>query len=222
MVSRFAARSGIAVCLIAEVIGWRPTHVYQVGVGLNSRELDVFVDCWPDIQIEGFEANPSIYRSMKNQYRGKMHHMALGNCEGTVELNVPPRHKDGSSIYALQQEGCHQVTVPMSTLDAQYPKGPAGLHTLLWLDCEGSELAVLQGGEDFLKNVEVVNVELTMYPQSDEWCSPVDVHRFLLEHGFVLQWIHTQRISAGQNDGVYVRPYIFKPQFSSCFCHAMP
>lgn len=218
MVSRFVARSGIAVCLVSEVIGWQPDYIYQVGVGMSPQEIDVFLDTWPEVHIDGFEAHPEIYKAIKPNYRGNLNNLALGNQEGTVDLFVPPRHKDGSSVYALAQEGCKQLTVPMSTLDAQYPKGPASMHSLLWLDCEGSELAVLQGGEDFLKNIEVVNVELTMSPQSDAWCSPVDVHRFLLDHGFVLQWIHTQRISAGQNDGIYVRPYIFKPQFCSCFC----
>lgn len=219
MVSQMVRRSGISVCLIADLIQWIPDLVCQVGVGCNPEETAVFLDAWPNVTIIGFEALPDCYKSAKATYPGALINLAVGQeVKADVPIWTPPRHKDGSSLFEPNLEGCRQTTTDMTTLDVYFPQGPLTSRTLLWLDCEGSELDVLKGAPNFLSHVQVVNVEMTAKPIGANWCDSNQVHDFLMAAGFKRQWVHTQRTSAGQCDGIYVRPEIFRPEFCCCPC----
>jgi FkbM family methyltransferase len=215
MVSRLLRRSGVAVGIIVELLNWKADHIYQVGVGQYHQEMDVLREEWPDVIIEGFEAFPAIVKARKDYYPGKLHSVAVVDKKGPVKLHVKRKHKDGSSLFEFVEEDKlrETITVEGDTLDNLKPDGPEGEKILLWLDCEGSELMALQGAERFCKRVEVVNVEMTAYPPGRGWANPFQVHRWLVEHGFVRQWIHTQRTSAGQYDAFYVRRKLFDPRY---------
>lgn len=214
MVSRLVARSGISVCLIAELIDWVPDQIFQVGIGTRPEEVVIFKEAWPDVEISGCEPHPQIVENIRDDYPGKILELALSDYIGKGTLHAKKRHKDGSSLYKLEDQETHEIPIFVSTLDQVYQ--PKSNKTLLWLDCEGSELAVLKQGLNCLAKTEVVNVEMTAKPWGKEWCSSVQVHQFLIDRGFRLQWIHTQRSSAGQSDLIYVRPYLFKPEYCCC------
>jgi hypothetical protein len=206
MASRLLRRSGVAVGLVVEQLGWRADYVYQVGVGQEHQEVDVLLAEWPGVKFVGCDPMDC------KDYPGEFHCVAVSDRPGSATLYVRKHHKDGSSFYPAEGIACDKRLVPANTLDGLFPK-PQGNHILLWLDCEGVELRVLQGAESFCCCVEVVNVEITANPVNEEWCSPASVHHWLTEHGFVRQWIHTQRISSGQFDAIYVRPHLFKRRF---------
>ncbi len=209
-------RSGIAVCLVAEFLKWRPDYVYQIGVGQWHKEVEVMQDAWPDVRLIGFEPHPVIWSRLKN-YPGVVHNLAVTDKAGTAELHVPPRHKDGSSLCSINHA---DKTIPVNTtsLDAFYPAGPVGDRILLWLDCEGSELAVLRGAKKFLEKVQMVNVEMTGKPTSSDWPPVSAVHDELIGSGFIRQWIHTERINMAQIDAMYVREPLFSPVYCCCPC----
>lgn len=220
MVSKFVRRSGISVCLIADLLEWVPDLVIQVGIGTRPEETAVFKDAWPNHGLIGFEAHPGVFNAIKDTYPGRLYNYAIGKESGAVDLWTPPRHKDGSSIH--KHEGMDNLTkcqTRMKTLDEvirlEWVKDKS---VLLWLDCEGCELDVLQGGFGVLQYVNVINVEMTAKPISKAWCDANQVHDFLVAAGFKRQWVHTQRTSAGQCDAIYVRPSIFKPEFCCCPC----
>jgi len=217
MASKMLRRSGVAVGLVAEAIGWKADVVHQVGIGTKYEEMDVLMEEWgPNLTIIGCEPHPEMDLS---KYPGTVHQVALSNYIGTAKLHSKKRHKDGSSLHPHKEradEKYKTIEVSVTTLDLLFPNPIAG-RLLLWLDCEGSELAVMQGGVEFLKSVSVVNIELTARPSGIGWATPVQMHKFLVERGFWLQWIHTQRIDSGQNDGIYVRSELFKPE-----CCAIP
>ena len=220
--SRMLRRSGVAVGLVAESLGWKADVVYQVGIGLNHEEMDVLMEEWgpnsetyPGSQVKIIGCEPHPEMDFTDNYPGIVHQVALSNYEGTAKLYSKKRHKDGSSLHPHNERGDESyktIGVPVTTLDTLFPRIEPG-RVLLWLDCEGSELAVMQGGSAFLKQVDVVNIELTARPPGVGWCTPVQAHQYLVSQGFWLQWIHTQRIDSGQNDGVYVRPKLFKPEY---------
>ena len=211
--SRMLRRSGVAVGLVAESLGWKADVIYQVGIGLKHEEMDVLMEEWgPDLKIIGCEPHPEM--DLVN-YPGKVYQVALSNYEGVAKLHSKRRHKDGSSLHPHNErddESYKTIGVRVTTLDLLFPRIEPG-KIMLWLDCEGSELAVMQGGRLFLKHVDVVNIELTARPPGVGWSTPVQMHQHLVAAGFWLQWIHTQRIDSGQNDGVYVRPKLFKPEY---------
>jgi hypothetical protein len=56
---------------------------------------------------------------------------------------------------------------------------------------------------------------MTANPPSDDpdWCDPDEVHWWMVQAGFLRQWIHTQRTNEGQYDCIYVRPHLFNPRY---------
>jgi len=212
-------RSGVALYNVADVLDWFPTMIIQAGVGQHGQEVAVFKEAWPKARLIGFEPHPEIFKQIQEHpgYPGTLHNKALGRCKQTVGLFWKSGHMDGASVYASASgtDDLKQAEVEMDTLDNCFC-GKAINQTLLWLDCEGSELDVLIGGEDSIQYVDVVNVELTGKPPRYGWPDPCEVNRWLLDHGFLLQYIHTQRTSSGQVDAIYVRPKLFKPEYCCC------
>ena len=219
MASRMLRRSGVAVGLVAESLGWKADVIYQVGIGIRHEEMDVLMEEWgPDLKIIGVEPHPEM--DFTDSYPGVVHKVALSNYEGTAKLFSKKRHKDGSSLHPHNERDDEQykaIGVPVTTLDLLFPCIEPG-RILLWLDCEGSELAVMQGGAVFLKHVDVVNIEMTARPPGVGWATPVQMHQYLVGAGFWCIHIHTQRIDSGQNDAVYVRPKLFNPEYC-CIPH---
>ncbi len=232
--SKIKRRSGIAIVNICELIGWQPDVVYQVGVGVNHGEVDEMHDRWPGVQFVGCEPHPGIVSTVEKDYPGELYEVAIGAERGKTKLYTKSRHKDGSSIFPHrnqhEHERYHEIgDVLMSTLDSMF--GPNDVRScrayqnhnrkdnvMLWLDCEGSELDALRGGTEFLKSVQVVNVEMTSKPPGTGWADPIEVHRLLNASGFLRQSVHTNRSAAGQADCVYVRRELFKPELCCCPC----
>jgi len=221
-------RSGLAIVQFTEWLGsdgvdWNPQLVIQIGVGQYNEELPVMKEAWPDVEFIGFEPHPGIYRGMVQNYPGQLFPLALGAKVEAKTLYCKVRHKDGSSLFphANKQvdEKYDEIEVTCSTLDTLFPNGfPGKERILLWLDCEGGELDVLRGGEDFVTRCKMINIEMTSKPPGIGWCKPTDTHRWLNEHGFLRIWHHTQRCAAGQVDAIYTTRDLFKPQYCCCPC----
>ena len=216
MASYLLRRSGIACGLVAEFLGWRADTMIQVGIGTAYEEVDVLMSEWPGLRVIGIEPHPGIVRqAMRKGKHELILSMAASDCEGKGTLYVKRHHADGASLLAFPiSQHVEEEEVFLTTLDSQFTDYHLLGRILLWLDCEGSELAALRGAEQLIQHVDMVNVELTARPLCQGWCSPKDVHRFLVEHDFIRQHVHTHRLSAGQYDAIYVRNRLFKPEYS--------
>ncbi len=214
---RLFSRSGISVGTVCDTLAWRADYIYHVGVGQHYEETDVLQKEWPDVKFVGFEPHPQIVKDLKGKYPGDLYAVALSDRVGTARLHVKRTHKDGSSLHSHHQtregETYSQIEVPVTTLDRLFRSSPEGECVLLWLDCEGNELSVLKGGSNFVKGVEVMNIEMTANPPGDGWCTPRSVHDWVVGHGFVRQWVHTARIWQGQYDAIYVVERLFNPKY---------
>lgn len=219
MASYLFRRSGLAVAQIVGHLKWVPDAIYQVGIGNHHEEADIFAKGWDGANIFGCEPHPEIYKDIKDKYPGKLYQCAIGNQIGKAVLYSKNKHKDGSSLFPhdckKEDEIYKEINVSITTLDSLFGRS-IGERTLLWLDCEGNELDVLRGGKDFICDVDVINVEMTSNPPSGCWCSPVSVHRWLMENGFLLQWTHTNRLHQGQYDSIYVKKHLFNPKYCCC------
>lgn len=218
--SRLLRRSGNAVASICLAIDWHPTVCVQVGVGGNHQEVDVIREAWPDTKFIGMDPLPV------KDYPGVFSQTAVSDFVGEAVLNVKRRHADGSTLGTLEDRQVRRRDkVRVVTLDSVI--GPEiKLQTradrvLLWLDCEGSELAALRGaalceGEKFIDCVSMVNVELTAKPGTSNWVSPTVIYDWLAAHGFFMLWVHTMKIPDGQWDCLAVRRHLFRPDYC-CF-----
>jgi len=148
--------------------------------------------------------------------------MAISDYKGSATLLVCRNWSDGGSILSRTEEAekYQEIEVPVDTLDNindQLIQDQVRFNGLLWLDCEGSELTVLEGGEKFIHDhIIVINIEQTGRPRGDDWPTPFETHEWILNHGFLQAWTHTHRAVRGQFDSIYVRPDIFKPEFCCC------
>jgi len=222
MAGRLLRRSGVAIVQVAEFLGWTPDVIFQAGVGVYSKETEVFKEAWPEVRLCGWEAHPEIYTQLvgDNLYPGTLIEKALGEKQGEILLYYVPAHMDGASRYPYASNSrCQAIWVQVNTLDDELSPHWNYIQesrALLWLDCEGSELSVLKGAENALDHIDVINIEMTGVPPAPGWPTPVEVNRWLMNRGFLCQYIHTHRTSAGQNDMVYVTPKLFKPEYCSC------
>ena len=223
MVSKIHRRSGNAVVNHLKIMKWHPDVVWQMGVGVNHQEIDCLLEEWPEIEMIGFEPHPKVYEGTKDKFPGALFNLAVSDCDKEVTLYSKPRHKDGSSIFPHLNKDNNLN--PIEDIQATYLDGPflrdvrekhIGKQTLLWLDCEGGELDVLDGAREFIEDVHAVNVEMTGEGLGEGWCKPEDVDTQLREDGFFLQITHTNRPSNGQFDGLYVRGNLFYPGYCNC------
>lgn len=84
-------------------------------------------------------------------------HMALNDFDGTIEI-VVPENKYETSFYASHESGDVR-TVESFRLDTLYEKGEIPECDFIKLDCEGAELAILQGGRNYFSNSPLLGVE---------------------------------------------------------------
>ena len=221
MVSKILRRSGNAVVQYCELVEFEPVAVYLVGVGVHHQEVNVMRESWPSVALYGFEPNPQTYATVVEQFPGRLWQLGVGEVCGKATLYSRRNHKDGSSMHKNEAEQAVKTEVQVVTLDSMLLLLSTNFarRGLLWLDCEGSELAALRGGKDFIgSEIGVINVEMTSKKASETWPEPLAVHRWLLDRGFVRAWIHTTRVNVGQCDAIYVRRDVLKPEFCCCLC----
>src|SRR5690606_27369730 len=147
--------------------------VCMVGVGLHHQEVDVFRETWGhDFQLVGFEAHPDTCKSIRATFPGTLANIAVSDRDGETSLYAKRNWKDGSSVFP-KSDGSEPIEVKTCSLDSFFYERihilpPNSRNGLLWLDCEGSELNALKGGEQFVREcISVINVELTAKPRDD-------------------------------------------------------
>lgn len=149
----------------------KPQRVLDVGanVGEFTKELLSHV---PDCQVVMIEPNPHCEKYLKTI--GQRYDMvALSDHTGVAELYIENANLvgTGASLYRentiwYNDDKCHTHTVPLKMLDGcNYFDD--GIIDLVKLDVQGSELDVIKGGRNTIKNTTFVlaEVSLTQYNQ---------------------------------------------------------
>jgi len=212
--SRLMRRSGIACGITAELLDFVPDRVVQVGIGYHHEEALVLAEEWPNCLFTGYEAHPGIVKNLKD-YPGEVIEVAISDEIGTKPFFIKKRHGDGSSLFEYdlsKAKNVEEIQVRCSTLDNFWSNVEIG-KALLWLDCEGGELDAMRGGVELLKKIQLVNLEMTSCPPGSGWCSIVETHAFLEDHGFYQLTSHSNRSSAGQADFLYVKHKWFLSEY---------
>ena len=99
-----------------------------------------------------FEPVPEYYRRLQaNLFRNGVHNvrayrLALGDRLGRVDY-----YKNGGGSGIVPKDGAEKLSVEVTTLDSFAEEQRLGRVDLINMDCEGSELRVLKGGERTLQ-----------------------------------------------------------------------
>lgn len=178
--------------------------VIDVGAHRGQFALAVRV-ALPRARLISFEPQPeaaSVYRAV---VPGKidLRECALGESIGTAQLNIS-KASDSSSLLPIGEsqvayfpgtEKQNEISVRLSTLDAQFEQVDLGPDTLLKLDVQGAELAVLKGATNVLHKIAWIYAELSfveLYLGQEPACEVVS---YLAARGFELSGVYNVQYS---------------------------
>lgn len=150
----------------------------------------------PKAQIYSFEPLSDCYQRMLNRFakdkRFQAFCVALGDQRGQTNLwrssstkssSVLPMNDFHKRVFPWTAQTTH-LTVQMETLDNYVGKLELARKALLKIDVQGYEYRVLQGGQQILKQVDYVLVEVSFKPLYKGQASFDDVYNLLVAEGF--------------------------------------
>lgn len=206
-------------------------HVVDVGAN-TGQWSSMLLDCLTPESLLIIEPGPAAFAALRARFganpRIRLHNVAIGAEEGTVRLKIT-RDTTGASLLQPKEEmraliGSNwtvtsEVEVPMTTLDRLLGDVPEV--SLLKIDVQGYEQAVLAGGRATLRKTKFLLVELNYMPQYEGGSWLGELHETLTrEHGFFLANASKALCLNGRAsmcDGLYVNPAMVrewvKPDF---------
>jgi FkbM family methyltransferase len=193
-----------------------------VDVGANTGQWStMLLDCTSPRKLIVIEPQPEAFAELKKKFgtnpRVQLHNIAIGNGEGVARLKIT-RDTTGASLLQPKEEmrsliGSNwtitsEIDVPVTTLD-QLLVDLAEI-SLLKIDVQGHENAVLAGAGQTLARTKFLLVELNYMPQYEGGSWLGDLHKTLTqEHGFFLANATRPQVLNGRAsmcDGLYVNP----------------
>jgi FkbM family methyltransferase len=157
-------------------------------IGLHTLFLK---DKFPDLEIVAFDPSPFSWKYLDltlryNQIQGvTLNKIALGDCEGTVNLYTWGESSAGDSLRNTERQTdlpFELVPVRMTSLDA-FPE--SGSLTVIKMDCEGAEINILKGmGNVLERDKPLIITEFNNTNQRAFGLTSDDVYSFVQEIGY--------------------------------------
>lgn len=168
-----------------------------------------FANVFGEARIEAFEPVPDSYQLCLNRLKAldkqkkdriSVHNMALSNTEAEIPFyavdagasSVP--NVGASSMFPFieglngRQFGQNlvqkEIKVKANTLDKWCAANDVKEVDIMWIDAQGSELLVMQGAEETLKNTRIIMTEVGLKPYYEGHTLKTDIDAFLKERGF--------------------------------------
>lgn len=164
---------------------------------------------FPNAIIHAFEPNPETYlvcmntrNSLPNNIKSRIfiHQVALSDKIGQVDFYPLDKSKTNSSnegiasLSPLKQDmdGSllgdkwvqKKITVESNTLDNWCYLNTVGPVDLIWMDVQGAELKVLNGGTQTIKSVKAVCTEAGLVPYYENHCLKSDMDTYFTTNSF--------------------------------------
>lgn len=198
---------------------WRSLR-YVVDVGANVGQWStMLLDLIAPEKLVIVEPQPAAFAELERRFWGRaaveLHNVAIGDRDGTTKLRVT-RDTTGASVLPPREEMRElvgknwtveaEIDCPITTLDSLLAAMPE--ISLLKIDVQGYEKAVLAGAAQSLSRTSFVLVELNYMPQyvGGSWFG--EIHEILTQqHPFVLvDASKPLRLNgrASMSDGLYV------------------
>ena len=168
-----------------------------IDVGANDGLFALRINkILPEASIYSFEPIEEVYERLNSNVSGinniKTFNFALGEQETEKDFYIN-EFSPSSSFLAMQDK--HVEAFPYTaqnktkkyrvhTLDNVAGKISLDPAVMLKLDVQGYELNVLRGAEEFLKNVQIIQAEVSFVELYKDQPLFDDVYRYLYERGF--------------------------------------
>jgi FkbM family methyltransferase len=178
--------------------GFTPATVIDVGACYGTPEL---LHGFPGAYHILFEPVAELEDRMKvimKKFRGEYHMIALGDAPGVMPMNVPQGNLQGATLAVVPgSKAVREVRV--DTLDTMFAGRTLDGPVLLKTDCQGYDLKVMQGGTGFLKQVDLVVMEVNMFHPAG--------NRSLPDFGEIVCWMRGQGFAVYDIVSYQTRPF---------------
>jgi len=159
--------------------------IFDVGCHFGEWSLSLLREPGFEPILHAFE--PSAYSfgraSAALAGRGTVHRLALSDKPGAAELAIVHEGAGSNSLVPFTEDRASGETelVPLSTIDQFCAEGDLHHVTLLKIDAEGHDLAILEGAKEMLARQAISMVQ---FEYNSRW---IDARRFLLDAFILLQ-----------------------------------
>jgi FkbM family methyltransferase len=167
-----------------------------VDVGASRGHVsNVLLHLFPESTLYAFEPIPEEYQRLVRRVRSPRliaTQNALGNRVGREPLYAS-RYAPASSLLPVTELGTEEMPgariervldVPCTTLDDFFRDRPLSKPVLLKIDVQGAERKVLEGGEEFLRNVTIICIETSFKELYRDQARFEHVYELLTARGF--------------------------------------
>lgn len=194
-------------------VGFRPKVVFDVGVASGTFEL---YENFPESEfllVEPLkEFEPDLKKILK-QYRGSYILSAAAAEAGESAFFRDENRLDGSSIISeseVDERAAEKMTVQTVRLDDVAREKSLEGPFLVKVDVQGTELDVLDGAQEVLKQTEVVSLEVSLFKFGGNIPEICEVTNYMKERGFVAYdivpgWNRPRDNALGQVDILFAR-----------------
>lgn len=178
-----------------------------IDVGANIGDVSkFFLETYQSANVYAFEPNNRHHRVLKDieaKYNGRFFPIfkGVGSQNTTISLNIHKEHDASSSFLKLNTLGAEELNkftnvdvtnqemldVSVITLDNYFKDLILAEHKiLLKSDTQGFELEVLKGGENILKQVNTVMVEVDFFNFYENQGNALEIINYLYARDFIL------------------------------------
>ena len=197
-----------------------------VDVGANTGQwCSMLLDCITPDKLVLIEPEPKAFaqlnKNFSHQSGVELHNLAIGERDGTTKFRIT-RDTTGASVLSPREEMREligqnwtvesEIEVAMTTLDCLLANIPE--ISLLKIDVQGYEKAVISGGRETLARTKFLLIELNYMQQyiNGSWFG--EIHEILTrDHSFFLANTSTPLCLNGRAsmcDGLYVNPKLVR------------
>jgi FkbM family methyltransferase len=197
LISRTRSVASFGINSVLHKIDSSIKTIIDVGANVGQYAYATFT-FYPDAIIHSFEPVPETFAQLKlNTHKIekiKVYSCALGDSEGTIDF-FQNEHSHASSALEVSIEqkealpetkNYKKIQVPVHKLDDFDFGVSLEKPILLKMDVQGFEMQVLQGGNNFLKSVEYILLEMSFVQMYKNEPLFDEMHQYIKEKGFVL------------------------------------
>ena len=161
-----------------------PAKILDIGAHLGDWYFEI-KDIYPNSEVLSIEANPNCANKL-SQNNPNYLITFLGKNEGVVDFYVPNTHptSTGASSYIEQTsifDGVKPQQLQVITLDSLNQQ-----FDFIKMDVQGSELDVIKGGLNTIKNSTILQLELSMLDYNQGAPKASEIISYLYNLGFEL------------------------------------
>jgi FkbM family methyltransferase len=172
--------------------------VLDVGANKGQFAIQLLKSAYTG-QIISFEPLPGVYDELKqlsDKYsKWQTENLAVGNELGSISINVSENTESSSVLPMLnshfelapESKYINAITVPITTLDQYFSENKiVGENVFLKIDVQGYEDSVISGSLNLLKQVKVLQLEISFTPLYEKSLVYYKMMQKLEETGFSL------------------------------------